>query len=94
MSIIVPSNHTRIGAWVNNKMKGRDPLVYCTIPSIAMQGYHTNTDTGSLGYNYLVCYIAPINRNGWVSLIKGIYRWYGRRLLFFILIEFSHKLMM
>ena len=41
MSIIVPSNHTRIGAWVNSKMSGRDPLVYCTIPLIAMQGYHT-----------------------------------------------------
>ena len=26
MSIIVPSNHTRIGAWVNNKMSGRNPL--------------------------------------------------------------------
>ena len=48
MSIIVPSNHTRIGAWVNTKVSGRDPLVYCTIPLITMQGYHTNTeDTGS-----------------------------------------------
>ena len=49
MSIIVPSNHTRIGAWVNSKMSGRNPLVvYCTIPLIAMQEYHTNTeDTGS-----------------------------------------------
>ena len=44
MSIIVPSNHTRIGAWVNRKMSGRNPLVYCTIPLIAMQGYHTNTE--------------------------------------------------
>ena len=43
MSIIVPSNHTRIGAWVNSKMSRRNPL-----PLIAMQGYHTNTqDTGS-----------------------------------------------
>ena len=25
MSIIVPSNHTRIGAWVNSKMSGRNP---------------------------------------------------------------------
>ena len=59
MSIIVPPNHTRIGAWVNSKMSGRNPLliVYCTIPLIAMQGYHTNTeDTGSSGYNS-VCYI-------------------------------------
>ena len=38
MSIIVPSNHTRIGAWVNSKVSGRTPLVYCTIPLIAMQG--------------------------------------------------------
>ena len=44
MSIIVPSNHTRIGAWVKSKMSGRNPLVYCTIPLIAMQGYHTNTE--------------------------------------------------
>ena len=35
MSIIVPSNHTRIGAWVNSKMYGRNPLVYCTIRLIA-----------------------------------------------------------
>ena len=41
MSIIVPSNHTRIGAWVNSKMSGRNPLVYCTIPLIALQEYHT-----------------------------------------------------
>ena len=40
MSIIVSSNHTRIGAWVNSKMSGRDPLVYGTIPLIAMQGYN------------------------------------------------------
>ena len=69
MSTIVPSNHTIIRAWVNSKMSGRNPLVYCTIPLIAMQGYHTNTgDTGSLGHNS-VCYITF--RIGWVSL-KGI----------------------
>ena len=45
MSIIVPSNHTRIRAWVNSKMWGRNLLiVYCTNPLIAMQGYHTNTE--------------------------------------------------
>ena len=72
MSIIVPSNHTRIGAWVNTKMQGRNPQVYCTIPLIGMQGYHTNTeDTGSLGY-ILVCYIT--SRIRWVSL-KGILRY-------------------
>ena len=43
-------------------MSGRNPLVYCTIPLVAMQGYHTNTeDTGSFGYNS-VCYITSINR--------------------------------
>ena len=48
MSIIVLSNHTRIRAWVNSKMSGKNPLIYCTIPLIAMQGYHTSTeDTGS-----------------------------------------------
>ena len=72
MSIIVPSNHTRIGAWVNSKMSGRNPLVYCTIPLIAMEGYHTKTeDTGSLDYNS-VCYIT--SRIGWVSM-KGIYKY-------------------
>ena len=76
MSIIVPSSHTRIGAWVNSKMSGRNPLVYCTISLIVMQGYRTNTeDTGSLGY-ILVCYIT--SRIGWVSL-KGMYRYRCRR---------------
>ena len=72
MSIIVPSSHTRIGAWVNSKMQGRNSLVHCTIPLIAMQGYRTNTKyPGSLGYNS-VCYLT--SRIGWVSL-KGIYRY-------------------
>ena len=48
MSIIVPSNHTGIGAGVNSKMSGRNPLVYCTIPLIAIQGYHTNKGDGKL----------------------------------------------
>ena len=74
MSIIVPSNHTRIGAWVNSKIGEKSTsLVYCTIPFIATEGYHTNIeDTGSLGYN-LFCYIT--SRIGWVSLLKGIYRY-------------------
>ena len=68
MSIIIPSNPTRIGAWVNSRMSGRNRLVYCAIPLIAIQGYHTNTgDTGSLGYNS-VCYIT--SRIGWM-LLKG-----------------------
>ena len=77
MSIIVPSNHTRIGAWVNSKMSGRNPLVSCTIPPlIAMQGYRTKTeDAGSLDYNS-ICYIT--SRIGWVSM-KGIYKYRYRR---------------
>ena len=43
--IIVASNHTRIEAWVNSKMSERNPLVYCTIPLIAMQRYHTKQKT-------------------------------------------------
>ena len=74
MSIIVPSNHTRIGSWVNSEMSRRNPLVYCTI--ITMQRYHTNTeDTGSLGCNS-VCYTT--SRIGWVSM-KGTYRYRCKR---------------
>ena len=70
MSIIVPSNHTRIGTWVNSKISGRNPPVSCTIPLIVMQEYHTNAeDTESLGYKS-VCYIT--STIGWVSM-KGIY---------------------
>ena len=76
MSTIVPSNHTRIEAWVNSKMSGRNPLVYCTIPLIAMQGYHAKIeDTGSLYYNSTF-YIT--SRIGWVSM-KGIYKYRCRR---------------
>ena len=77
MPIIVSSNHTRIGAWVNSKVSGRNPLVYsCTIPLIAMQGYHTKTeDTGSSDYNS-ICYIT--SRIGWMSM-KGIYKYRCRR---------------
>ena len=67
----MPSNHARIGAWVNSKMSGINPQVYCTIPLIVMQGYNTKTEnTGSLDYNS-ICYI--IFRIGWVSM-KGIYK--------------------
>ena len=66
--MIVPSNHTRIGAWVNSKMSGRNPPVICTNPLIAMQGYQTKTeDTISSDYNS-ICYIT--SRIGLVS-IKG-----------------------
>ena len=70
------SNHTRIGAWVNSKMSGRNPPVYGTIPLIAMQGYQTKTeDTISLDYNS-ISYIT--SRIGWVS-IKGIFKYRCRR---------------
>ena len=63
MSVIVPSSHTGIGAWVNSKMY---TSIHCTISLIVMQGYRTNTEyTGSLGYNS-VCYIT--SRIRWVSL--------------------------
>ena len=55
-------------------MSERNPLVgiLCTVPLIAMQGCHTNTeDTGSLGYDS-VCYIT--SRIGWVSMKGIIYR--------------------
>ena len=76
MSIIVPSNHTRIGAWVNSKTSGRNSPVYCTSRLIAMQGYQTKTeDTISLDYNS-ICYIT--SRIGWVSM-KGVFKYTCRR---------------
>ena len=37
------SNHTKIGAWVNSKISGRSPPLYCTlITLIAMQGHQHN----------------------------------------------------
>ena len=47
MSIIVPSRHRGIGAWVNSELY--TSILYNLI---VMQGYCTNTEyTGSLGYN-------------------------------------------
>ena len=69
MSIIVPSNHTRIGAWVSSKMSGRNPLnsiLYNSINSHARISHKHRK-----GYNP-VCYIT--SRIGWVSM-KGIYRY-------------------
>ena len=72
---IVPSDHARIGAWVNSKMSGINSPLYCTITLkiIAMQGHQTKTkteDTISLDYNSTY-YIT--SRIGWVSM-KGIYK--------------------
>ena len=47
LSIIVPSRHTGIGAWVNSKL-----YISILYNLIVMQGYCTTTEyTGSLGYN-------------------------------------------
>ena len=63
------------GAWVNSKISGRNPPVYCTIPLIAtsIQRYQTKTEdtTSSLDYSS-ICYIT--SRIGWVSM-KGIYKY-------------------
>ena len=72
MSIIVPSNNTRIGARVTVRClyyRGEihyNSILYNIIPLIVMQGYHTNTkDTTGLDYNSN-CYIT--SRIGWVSM--------------------------
>ena len=55
MSIIVTSNHTRVRAWVNIKMKGRDPLLvyytllYTTIINCPAGISHTPRRHGKLG---------------------------------------------
>ena len=69
MSIIIPpSNHTRIGAWVNSKMSGRNPLDYsilCNSINRHARISHKHRRHGELGI-------------GWVSM-NGIYRWYRYR---------------
>ena len=82
MSIIVPSNHTRIGAWVSSiKCRGeiRTSILYNTINCHAKIS-HKHRRHGKLGLQLLgcnlVCYIT--SRIGWVSL-KRIYRWYRCR---------------
>ena len=49
MSIIVPSNHTRIGAWVNSKMQGRNSLVCVFFPSILDIKFVGRTSRGHTG---------------------------------------------
>ena len=92
MSIIVPSNHnTRIGAWVNYKMSGTNPLVthhldlyfselllllYNSINRHAGIS-HKNRRHGKLGLQYnSICYIT--SRIGCV-LLKGINKYRCRR---------------
>ena len=49
MSIIVPSNHTRIGAWVNSKISGRNPLsiLYSSINRHARISQNTEKTRGA-----------------------------------------------
>ena len=69
---VVPLNHTQIEAWVNSKISGRKPPLYCTVTlMIPMQGHQTKTeDTISLDYNS-ICYIT--SKIGWVSM-KEVYK--------------------
>ena len=66
MSIIVPSRHTGIGAWVNSKMYSS--ILYNFINFHARVLYKHTEYTGSLGYNS-VCYIT--SRIRWVSKEKS-----------------------
>ena len=72
MSIMVPSNHTRIGAWVNSKIVGEKStsILYNSINRHAGIS-HENRRHGKLGLHNSICYVA--SRIGWVSM-KGIYK--------------------
>ena len=61
MSIIVPSRHTGIGAWVNSNLY--TSILYNFINFHARVLYKHTEYTGSLGYNS-VCYIT--SRIRWV----------------------------
>ena len=83
MSIIVPSSHTRMGAWVNNKNVGEKSTINSILYNIInchARISHTKKNkknTGSLGYNS-VCYLT--SRIGWVSN-KGDFRYRCRIIL-------------
>ena len=72
--MIMPSNHTTIGAWVNSKMSGRNPpfvILYILINHYAGTPKHNNYKRhDKLGYNP-ICYIE--SRIGWVSM-KEVYK--------------------
>ena len=76
MSIIVPSNHTRKGAWVNSKMSGRNPLVSILYNSINRQARtsHKHRRHGELGLQLSLLHYIYHRRIEWVSM-KGIYRY-------------------
>ena len=85
MSIKVPSNHTRLGAWVNSKMSVGErstinsSILYNTINCHARIS-HKHRRHGMLGFINSVCYMTSINSTiGWVSLMKGIHRYRCRR---------------
>ena len=66
MSIIVPSRHTGIGAWVNSNLY--TSILYNFINFHAKVLYKHTEYTGSLGYNS-VCYIT--SRIRWVFNVPG-----------------------
>ena len=66
MSIIVPSRHTGIGAWVNSNLY--TSILYSFINFHARVLYKRTEYTGSLGYNS-VCYIT--SRSIWVFKEKS-----------------------
>ena len=67
MSIIVPSRHTGIGAWVNSNLYCTS-ILYNFINFHARALYKHTEYTGSLGYNS-VCYIT--SRIRWVFKEKS-----------------------
>ena len=74
MSIIVPSNHTRIGAWVNRTMYMGEKTII--INCHARVSHKQHRIHGKLGLQ--ICYQNTrrpyiTSRIGWVSL-KGIFR--------------------
>ena len=49
--IIVQSNHTKIGAWVNSKMSERNSPLYCTITFVECRSYDSNNRFIHVGVN-------------------------------------------
>ena len=73
-STIEPYKNRGLGKQYN--VGQNHPVLYCTIPLNAMQGYQTKTeDTTSLDYNS-ICYVT--SRIGWASM-KGIFKYRCRR---------------
>ena len=63
----MPSNHTTVGAWVNSKLSGRNPPLYCTFQIDHHAGapkHDSHKRNYKLGY-ISICYIGF--RIGWVS---------------------------